>query len=136
MYLRFLPLLIRPLGLLTQAFQLGIFNNFCEYIRFIPSNLFYHSATIFSTTTRSIKTLMGLFATLSINDIQHNVFIVVMLGVTIFLNVILNVGMLMLSAVMINVVKLSVVARYHELVRVYLLFSKVIALSLSCQVCP
>jgi hypothetical protein len=32
--LRFLPLLIRQPGLCTQAFQLGIFNNFCEYILF------------------------------------------------------------------------------------------------------
>jgi hypothetical protein len=31
--LRFLWLLIRPLGLCTQAFKLVIFNNFCKYFQ-------------------------------------------------------------------------------------------------------
>jgi hypothetical protein len=33
-YLRFLPLLIRPLGLYTQASQYSIFINFCIYFLF------------------------------------------------------------------------------------------------------
>ncbi len=33
-YLRFFALLIRPLGLFTQALQLGIFTNICQYYLF------------------------------------------------------------------------------------------------------
>jgi hypothetical protein len=62
-------------------------------------------ATTFSKTTLSI---MSLFATLSISDIEHNVFSVIMFSV-VMLNVAITLNV-MLSVIVLNVVMLSVVA--------------------------
>jgi hypothetical protein len=77
------------------------------------------SITTLSITTLSITTLsmtlsiMGLFAILSINDNQHNVFSVIMLSVLIQTVVMLSVLILtvvMLSVLILTVIMLSVVA--------------------------
>jgi hypothetical protein len=66
--------------------------------------------TTFSITKLNITTLsiMGLFATLCINDIQHNAFSVILLS-AVMMSVVITL-MFMLSVVMLNVVMLSVVA--------------------------